>query len=119
MKFLADENFPMPSMKLLRNLGFDIAHVAENYQSESDMAIMGLARQQDRIIITFDRDFGELIFKRHQPAPAGVIYLRFEPTYPTETGEILAALFESGAVNFAGKFTVISDGQIRQRPLPI
>lgn len=120
MKFLANENFPIPSMKLLRERGFDITHVAEDCPSEKDEAIMRMAREQGRIIITFDRDYGELVFKHRQPSPAGVIYLRFDPMYPIEAGEVIIDLLLSGMISFLGKFTVISgDGHIRQRPLPI
>lgn len=119
MKFLANENFPIPSMKLLREHGLDITHVAEVCQSEKDSAIMQMAREQGRIIITFDRDYGELIFKHRHPSPAGVIYLRFDPNYPTEAGEIIFSLIKSGVVDFLEKFTVVDgDGHVRQRPLP-
>ena len=119
MKFLANENFPIPSMKLLRERGFDITHVAENCPSEKDRVIMSMAREQGRIIITFDRDYGELVFKYHLPSPAGVIYLRFNPMYPTEAGEVIINLLGLSVISFSGKFTVVSsDSHIRQRPLP-
>lgn len=119
MKFLADENFPVPSAVLLRRHGLDVRHVAEDCPSEKDSVIMDIARQEGRIIITFDRDYGELVFKRLIPSPAGIIYLRFEPFYPTEAGELIANLIEISQISFEGKFTVLrNDGHIRQRPLP-
>ncbi len=120
MKFLADENVPLPSAILLRNRGWDIRHVAEDCPSEKDSAIMKMAKDEARIIITFDRDYGELVFKRQLPSPAGIIYLRFEPYYPTQAGEVIANLLDAGRMSFTGNFTVIRhDGHIRQRPLPI
>ncbi len=119
MKFLADENVPLPSALLLRRLGYDVRHIAQDCPGEKDSAVMETAKNEERIIITFDRDYGELIFRRMLPAPAGIIYLRFEPYYPTEAGEIIASMIETTGISFAGKFTVIkSDGHIRQRPLP-
>ena len=118
MKFLANENIPMGSVILLRQHGLDIMHVAEEAPSTKDTVIMRLAQEQNRIIITFDRDYGELIFKHHLPTPAGVVYLRFDPDYPTESGEIVFNLINSGSVKLDGKFTVISRANIRQRPLP-
>lgn len=118
MKFLADENVPLPSALLLRHLGWNVRHIAEDCPSEKDSAIMEMAKNEKRIIITFDRDYGELIFKRLLPPPAGIIYLRFETYYPTEAGEIIAGIIETARINFTGKFTVIrNDGHIRQRPL--
>ncbi len=119
MKFLADENVPLPSAVLLRKLGWDIRHIAEDCPSEKDSAVMKMAKDEERIIITFDRDYGELVFRRMQPPPAGIIYLRFDPYYPTQAGEIIAELKEKFQMDFTGKFTVIRhDGHIRQRPLP-
>ena len=118
MNFLANENFPMGSVILLRRYRFDIIHVAEEAPSIKDTVILRLAQEQNRIIITFDRDYGELIFKYHLPAPAGVVYLRFDPDYPAEPGEIVLNLVNSGSVKLDGKFTVIGRDNIRQRPLP-
>ena len=118
MKFLANENVPIASVILLRQYGFDVIHVAEEAPSTKDAVIMRLAQEQNRIIITFDRDYGELIFKHHLPAPAGVVYLRFDPDYPAEPGEIVLNLVNKGLVKLGDKFTVISRANIRQRPLP-
>lgn len=119
MRFLADENVPLSSAVLIRNQGWDIRHIAEDCPSEKDSAIMKIAKEEDRIIITFDKDFGELIFKHLLPSPPGIIYLRFEPYYPTEAGEIILTLLKTAQINFSGRFTVIRrDGHIRQRPLP-
>jgi len=120
MKFLADENVPLPSAVLLRCLGWDVRHIAEDCPSEKDSAVMKMAKDEERILITFDRDYGELIFRRMLPSPAGIIYLRFEPYYPSEAGEVIANLIETGKISFTGNFTVIrNDGHIRQRPLPV
>jgi predicted nuclease of predicted toxin-antitoxin system len=118
MKFLANENVPLASVSLLRQRGIDVTYVAEDCSSETDRAIMRMAQEQGRIIITFDRDYGELIFKQRQPPPAGILFLRFDPDYPTEPGEIIARLIESGTVPLLGKFTVVERDKLRQRPIP-
>jgi predicted nuclease of predicted toxin-antitoxin system len=120
MKFLANENFPLPSAVLLRKIGLDVRHIAEDCPSVKDSAVMKIARDEDRIIITFDRDYGELVFRRMLPPPPGIIYLRFKPYYPAEPGEVIANLISTAQISFSGKFTVIkSDGHIRQRSLLI
>jgi predicted nuclease of predicted toxin-antitoxin system len=116
MKFLANENVASASVGLLRQKGLDVLHVAEDLPGERDADILELARQQDRIVITFDRDYGELVFKLKHPRPPGVIYLRFDPLWPTEAGEILAGLV--GVVPLKGRFTVVERNRLRQRPLP-
>ena len=63
-RLLANENFPAPSIQLLRERGYDVAAVAERGGSMADSEIMALAKADARLIVTFDRDYGELIFGR-------------------------------------------------------
>ena len=79
---------------------------------------MALAISEDRIIITFDRDYGELIYRLGLSTPSGVIYLRYAPHIPFEPADQLIRLFRAGDIAFEGKFTVIKRDQIRQRSLP-
>ena len=57
MKILADENFPAPSVRFLRERGHDVRFVAEDSPGESDAANLRAAHAEGRVIITFDRDF--------------------------------------------------------------
>ncbi len=116
MKFLANENVPTASVAMLKAAGHDILHVAEVCPGEIDANVLELARRQGRIVVTFDRDYGELVFRLRKPRPTGVIYLRFDPLWPTEAGEILAAVIAS--VPLEGWFTVVERNRLRQRPLP-
>ena len=116
MKFLANENIPSASVAMLKAAGHDILHVAEVCPGESDADILELARKQDRLVVTFDRDYGELVFRLKKPRPAGVVYLRFDPLWPTEAGELLAPVIAS--VPLEGRFTVVERNRLRQRPLP-
>ena len=116
MKFLANENFPRASIVKLRNEGFDVVSVSENFPSVKDEAVILFASMENRIIITFDRDYGELIFKHNLKHSAGVIYLRIQNFQPEEPAEILLRLFDS-ELPFEGYFTVISETNIRQRKL--
>jgi hypothetical protein len=65
-----------------------------------------------------DRDFGELIYRHGEPAPAGVIYLRFRPADPEEPARIVSAIMERPEIALESRFTVVTRDQIRQRPLP-
>lgn len=66
----------------------------------------------------FDRDHGELIFRRRLPTPSGILYLRFDPMTPDEPGEMSMALLTAKDLVLAGKFTVVERSRIRQRILP-
>jgi hypothetical protein len=69
-------------------------------------------------MLTFDRDYGELIYKRRFPVPAGVVYFRLVPTTPDEPADQLSKLLSMGDLELEGKFTVVERGRVRQRPLP-
>ena len=111
MKFLANENIPQASVKKLQDEGFDVVSVSENFPSIKDETVILFASMEDRIIITFDRDYGELIFKHNLKHSAGVIYLRIQNFQPDEPAEILLNLFKTELK------TVISENNIRQRKL--
>ncbi len=76
MKFLANENIPLASIVRLQNEGFEVVSVSTKFPSVKDEAVILFASMENRIIITFDRDYGELIFKHNLKHSAGVIYLR-------------------------------------------
>ena len=63
MKLLANENFPLDSIRLLFQQGFDIKSIGIDYSGITDREVMQIAIKEQRTILTFDRDYGELIFK--------------------------------------------------------
>ncbi len=74
--WLVNENFPAPSVAVMRASGHDVLSIAESHSGVDDTVVLALAREQDRSLVTFDRDYGELLFaKSHAPPPA-VILLR-------------------------------------------
>jgi len=115
MDFLANENFPVVSIKLLRNAGHDVASVIEETPGNKDRGVLKRAHEENRIILTFDRDYGELIYRYKAFIPAGVIYFRFNPSTPEEPAEILLNILEKGKGPIVGRFTVVERGRIRQR----
>jgi len=66
MQFLADENFPHPSIILLRHAGYIVSSVSELYPGISDAEVILKSKQDNLIILTFDKDYGEIIFKHGQ-----------------------------------------------------
>ena len=116
--FLADEHFPTSSTYLLRNAGYEVTAIVEEGVGIADTEVMARAVLENRIILTFDRDYGELIYFRRLPAPDGVVHFRFLPSTPEEAGHRLLALFGTGTMPLAGHYTVIDQNQIRQRRLP-
>ena len=74
MKFLANENFPGPSVTYLREKGFDVESISEKYSGISDEEVVEIAIRERRIILTFDSDYGEILFKYSLPDPPSVVY---------------------------------------------
>ena len=76
MKLLANENFPLASVRYLAKRDFDIKSIGIDNPCISDKEVMEIAMNEMRIILMFDRDYGELIFKHNYRPEMGVIYLR-------------------------------------------
>ena len=115
MKFLANENFPLSSIKILKEAGFDIIGVGIEFQGVSDDEVISLSKSENRTILTFDRDYGELIFRKGLRPNAGVIYLRWDSFHPNDPGKYLVELIRSETVQFEKMLTVIGEKTIRQR----
>jgi predicted nuclease of predicted toxin-antitoxin system len=117
MDFLANENFPLFSIRLLRTAGYNVASVIEDTPGAKDHDVLKRAQKEARILLTFDRDYGELVYRHKSFSPAGVVYFRFDPSTPEEPAEILLDILKKGKVVIIDKFTVIERGRIRQRTL--
>lgn len=117
MRFLADENFPRASVELLRGAGYDVAAIAEDSPGIQDSAVLERAAAENRIILTFDRDYGELIYRLGLPPPQGLLYLRYNPHDPTEPAYHLLSLMTLAGFSLAGNYTVVERERVRQRPL--
>ena len=64
MKLLANENFPLKSIELISRAGYDIIGTGIDNFGIRDDEVIDLAEKEDRTILTFDKDYGELIFKK-------------------------------------------------------
>ena len=83
LKFLADESCDFSIVKTLRQNGFNVKSIAEEAPSLSDSEVIKIAKLEDRILITEDKDFGELVYA-HQRSHGGVILVRY-PSYAKKT----------------------------------
>ncbi len=116
-KLLANENIPLATIFRLRKEGFDISSISLDAPSITDSEVMQIAADENRTIITFDRDYGELIYKHGFRPPAGVIYLRMQNYQPEEPAELLLKLLNDQNLEFAGLFTVADEKSVRQRKI--
>ena len=117
MRFLANENFPGPVVQALRERGDDVAWVADDMRAARDEEVLARAQAEGRIVVTFDKDFGELAFKAGLPASCGVVLFRLTGSGPNQdNARALAAL--TSRQDWGGHFAVVQDDRIRIRLLP-
>jgi predicted nuclease of predicted toxin-antitoxin system len=81
MKFLADESIDFPVINRLRQQGLDVRSVAAEFPSKEDEFVLDAANKDNRLLITSDKDFGELVY-RLRKVSKGVILLRIEELHP-------------------------------------
>lgn len=117
LRVLADENIPRPLVVRLREEGHDVVWVVESNRGEEDPSLLALAQREERILLTFDADFGGLAILRRLPAASGVILLRIQSR--SQAGLIEQAMAILGQPRpWYGHFSVIESGRIRMRRLP-
>jgi len=114
MRFLLDESADYPLARFLEELGHDVTAIAHDYPSAlKDRDVLARALQEQRILITNDRDFGELISRRRLPH-AGVILLRLGLEDLSTKQAWLAYVLEHHARDLT-EFVVVTDSGIRVR----
>lgn len=114
MRFLANENFPAPSTAVLRKAGYDVTSIQESHSGISDDQVLAIAKKELRIILTFDKDYGELIFRGNLVDPPPVVFFRYRGKAPFEAGMMLLETILSGTA-IEQCFTVMERDGIRQR----
>jgi predicted nuclease of predicted toxin-antitoxin system len=115
MKLLANENFPKASVLLLRTFGHDITYIGEDNPGIADSDVMKTVQNKQRLIITFDRDYGELIFKHNYKPEQGVLYLRLSQYSPEEPAIIVHELLTVFKLETYRRLTVYDGQMVRHR----
>lgn len=117
MRFLADENMSRTVIERLRLKGHDVLSAKKSLRGKSDEAILRRAQREKRVVVTHDKGFGELAFRRGLTAAYGVILLRLSGTDPD--ADIRRAVHAIDARDdWGGHFSAITDTAIRMRTLP-
>ena len=114
--FLSDENIPLYSVKYLQSQGIDIVGILDLASGGlQDERVLELAFNEDRILITFDKDFGELVFRHNRPSK-GVVLLRFSPQSAAKIAKSISDLI-SLDIDLRKHFTVMEKERIRTIPI--
>lgn len=117
MRLLADENFPGEAVETLRKDAHDVVWVRATIPGSGDETVLALAQAESRILLTFDKDFGELAFRSKMPASSGVILFRIGMPSAGHVAETVARVIDSRD-DWVGHFSVVDDRRIRMARLP-
>lgn len=112
MKFLVDANLGRRFTNLLKQAGYDAVLIKDILPKASDEDILSFAEREERIVVTNDKDFGELVFSSGKPV-YGVILLRALATGAEKRFEMVKDILDKAE----GKFIVVREGRIRMREL--
>jgi predicted nuclease of predicted toxin-antitoxin system len=112
VELVADESCAGPVIRALRAAGHDVLAIAESATGASDEAVIARALSEGRVLITEDRDFGELVYARGHSA-AGVMFVKFTSrARGARPAAVVEALAKLGA-RLRDGFTVVEPGRVR------
>ncbi|GFP22095.1 hypothetical protein HKBW3S43_00356 [Candidatus Hakubella thermalkaliphila] len=119
VRFLADESCDFAVVRALRAAGYDVLAVSEVTCRSDDSELIAQAAQEQRILLTEDKDFGWLVFVSRADSP-GVILIRFPGNARKALAQTVRQLVQENGEALSGCFTVVQPGHIRitRKPSP-
>ena len=112
MRFLADESCDFAVVRDLRSSGHDVVAVSEIAPRSEDSDVISLAMREGRILLTEDKDFGQLVYA-HGQETIGVIFLRFPPHSRKQIAKDLTKMVKKEGDKLIGSFVLVQPGRIR------
>lgn len=116
MRFLADENIPAAAVAALKAAGNDVAWVRSESPGVADRDVLAWAVREGRVLLAFDKDFGELARAWTPPGAGGVVLFRLPMPKGEGAGRLISKLIASRD-DWGGHFSVIEPGRVRMRTL--
>ncbi len=116
MRLLADENVEQPVIEALRKAGHDVASIADIAPGVSDEEVLRLANAESRVLLTNDKEFGEMAYRQGQAA-AGIPLLRYLTQDGADKAARLARTLPAMEDRLVGRFAVVNETRVRIRPL--
>ena len=116
MKFVADESVDRSIIDRLRQDGHQVWYVAETAPAICDEAVLDAANREAALLVTADKDFGEMVFRQHRFS-GGIVLIRLVGLSAARKAEVVAAAICRHQSELAEGFTVITPGICRTRRL--
>ena len=117
MRIIVNENIANSVIQGLRQRGWDVFAVKESMRGAEDAEILKRAEAEQRLVVTQDKDFGELAFKYRLPASCGIVLFRLSGADPAADNQRILEVIES-RTDWVGNFSVVTNDRIRMRSLP-
>ena len=120
MKFLADMNISLSTVLYLRAEGYDAIHLREEgLERSSDVVVLQKAKEESRIILTFDLDFGNLMAASRDFLPSIIIFRLHDETPSAVLPRLLDVIARCRRELAEGAIVVVGDNRLRIRYLPL
>lgn len=114
MRFVVNENIPGAVVRALRTAGHDVLAVKETMRGQDDRTVLARAQTESRIVVTQDKDFGELAYRYGLPADSGIVLFRLSGSDADADARRMIDVLTS-RFDWAGHFAVASDDRVRMR----
>jgi len=115
MNLLADESVDRHIVERLRQDGFEVLYVAEMEPGVPDIVVLERANEKTALLVTADKDFGELVFREGRLSSGGVVLIRLAGLSSERKTEMVSDAFSKQGKEFSQRFSVISPGRVRIR----
>ncbi len=117
MRLCANENIPEDCVVALRQAGHDLLWIREHAPGIPDLQVLEIARAEERLLITFDKGFGDLVFNRGAKSSKGIVLFRIsQPSAAVVAQQVTQIL---GSRNdWEGHHSTVDDSTIRMKRLP-
>jgi predicted nuclease of predicted toxin-antitoxin system len=115
VRILADEGIDAAIVAALRSAGHDALYIAELSPSMSDDQVLERASSEERVLVTVDKDFGELVFRMAR-ATFGVLLLRLPGLSSAAKADVVVQAISNHEDEMSGNFVVLSPALVRIRP---
>ena len=116
MNFVADEGVDCCVVERLRQDGHQVWYVAEMAPAVSDETVLDIANREAALLLTADKDFGEMVFRQHR-FTRGIVLIRLAGLPAARKAELVAAAVDRLQSELAEGFTVLAPGICRTRRL--
>jgi predicted nuclease of predicted toxin-antitoxin system len=118
MNLLADESVDYRIVERLRSDGYMVLYIAEMEPGITDHAVLERANEEEALLITADKDFGELVFREGQLSSGGVVLIRLSGLSAHLKAEIVSDAFRERGNEFPNSFSIIAPGKTRVSQQP-